>query len=333
MTGADRLISNSEVSDYKRCKRRWWLRHVRRLEPKAATLSGPMALGNRVHEALARYYDPLAEAAGVGRPADVIALWDYETQGLLERLETDGETLIAKAVADDSDMGRAMLEGYFSWLEETGADADWEVLGAEREVYVPFNGGPVDPAGRALVLVGKLDIRILIKSSNARRFVDHKTVANISDLPKIADISEQFLHYGLLDLLEHVQAGTASDAAFVDGGVYNMLRKVKRTVRATPPFYARHEVRHPKEELRSYWIRLAGEVAEMLRTEERLLAGEDHRAVVYPTPTRDCSWDCNFRRVCPMFDHPSEDAEGFLVEAYTTSDPYARYLEKEPAPA
>lgn len=309
----DRLVSNSEIYDFKRCRRRWWLRHVRRLQPKVLDVVGARALGDRIHDVLAAYYDP--RFVECDRAVDVLALWDYETQQLLEAA---GENMYkAKDVADDSDLGRAMLEGYFEWLEEKGEDEDLEIIGSEREIDVPFTDG--------VRLVGKLDVRVLQKSTRARRFIDHKSVANMTDLPKTADIAEQFLHYCLLDLLEHLNAGDHSDATFVDGGIYNMLRKVKRTPRATPPFYLRHPVRHTREELRSYWLRLLGEVAEIMRAEERLLGGEDPLVVAYPTPTRDCSWDCEMRQVCPMFDRPQEDAEGYLRDVFVQVDPLERY--------
>ncbi|HEX5781443.1 MAG TPA: PD-(D/E)XK nuclease family protein [Solirubrobacteraceae bacterium] len=310
-------MSNSEVQDFKRCRRRWWLRDLRGLKSLRPDLTGARALGDRVHDVLACFYSP--GAGDVDRPVVVRALWDYETQCLLERAGED--VYLAKEVADDSDLGRAMLEGYFQWLEESGEDNDYEVIGAEREMAVDFAAVP------GVRLTAKLDVRVLRHSNGARLFIDHKTVQTLKDLTKIADIHEQFLHYCLLDLLEHLAAGDHSDATFVDGGVYNMLRKVKRTVRAQPPFYGRHEVRHTRDELRLYYTRLYGVVSEMLRAEARLAAGEDHHAVVYPTPTRDCDWDCEFRRACPMFDRPAEDAEGFLREAFVAGDPYDRYKE------
>ena len=49
-------ITNSEVSTFKGCRRRWYLGYYRRLKPKTKDYTGPLALGSRVHRALELYY-------------------------------------------------------------------------------------------------------------------------------------------------------------------------------------------------------------------------------------------------------------------------------------
>jgi hypothetical protein len=110
----------------------------------------------------------------------------------------------------------------------------------------------------------------------------------------------------------------------VTGGVYNMLRKVKRSAAAKPPFYMREMIHHNDHELRNFWLRLYGTLSSMVEIEERLNNGEDHRIVAYPSPMSTCAWDCDFRAVCPMFDDGSH-AEGVIESAYRVHDPYARY--------
>lgn len=307
-----RPISNSELKTFKRCRRRWWLGIYRGLRPAASDPFGLRDLGDRIHKLLGLYYDP-----NVGNPStaeETIAAWDLET---IDLYATYPE--LEREIAADSELGKIMLEGYFQWIAEEGMDADWEVVAAEDELAIPLDYvGLLRPAE----LVGKKDLTVHVKSSGIRLFVDHKTVQNLTDLPKIADIDEQFLHYGLLDLLDHRAKG---EPGFVDGGIFNMIRRVKRTANAKPPFFGREEVRHNIDELRSYWLRLVGEVLELQRAEDRLLSGEDHRMVAYPTPSKDCSWDCEFRSVCPMLDDPHSHAEEFLSEAYVVGDPYARY--------
>ena len=58
-------ISNSEIQTFKDCRRKWWLSYYRRLKPKSANMTGALALGSRIHEALDMYYSkdiPLLEA-------------------------------------------------------------------------------------------------------------------------------------------------------------------------------------------------------------------------------------------------------------------------------
>lgn len=316
LDGYLRPISNSEVREFKRCRRKWWLGQFRRLRPRRGDELGVRRLGDRLHAVLAAYYDPAQPT--VSSPDDALKIWDVT---VVDDLATWPD--LDKEVRKEHDLGRAVLEGYFQWLEEEGVDQDLEVVGAERMVAVPFNGytGP-----RPVVLVAKQDLRVRRKSNGARAFMDHKSVQNLTDLPKVADLDEQFMHYSLLDYLDHLAKG---EDTFVDGGIFNLLRKVKRTATAKPPFFGRVEVRFNVGQLRSYWLRLAGEVMEIQRAEDRLRAGEDPLVVAFPTPSRDCSWDCDFRAVCPMLDDPASRAEDFLREAYEEGDPYARYQTKE----
>jgi hypothetical protein len=115
----------------------------------------------------------------------------------------------------------------------------------------------------------------------------------------------------------------------VSGAIYNMLRKVKRTASAKPPFYMRETLHHNETELRSYWKRLYGVLSNMVSARRELdKPGSDHHIIVYPTPTPTCAWDCEFRAACPLFDDGSH-VEGLLESAYRVHNPYERYT-KEP---
>jgi len=111
--------------------------------------------------------------------------------------------------------------------------------------------------------------------------------------------------------------------------IYNMLRKVKRTKSANPPFYMRYEVYISDAELRAFWARLWSEITDIIASEARLAAGEDHRVVVYPSPRRDCSWDCDFRMVCPMFDNDLADPEHVLAMNFEHKDPLTYYYDED----
>lgn len=151
--------------------------------------------------------------------------------------------------------------------------------------------------------------------------VTHNTTANFADLTRTAYMDEQFLTYHLLETLSPTEDGSRCD-----GGVYNMLKKVKRTGNARPPFYDRCEVHHNKQMLHSFWYRIHGEVMEMLELKRLLDAGADHRQVAYPRPSRDCSWKCPFFAVCPLIDDGSA-AEHMLNDLYEVADPNERYSE------
>lgn len=302
-------ISNSEIQTFKRCKRKWWLAYYRELKLKTPDVTGPRALGTRIHLALSAFYS--MEQVD---PMEVLeSTIEYDRKVL-------GEGNDIEALADlekEADLARAMLEGYLQWIAETGADEGLEVIGNEEIVEVPFTEG--------VVLVGKMDIRIRRLIDHARLFLDHKTVPNFTAPTKTLHLDEQMLFYHLLEYLSFLQDGVPADEVeYAAGGIYNMLRKVKRTVNANPPFYARVEVRHNIHELRSFYIRVFGEVAAIMELRATLDGGAEPRQVAYPTPKGDCSWDCDFIAVCPMFDDGSA-AEELLESYYEHGDPHEHY--------
>jgi hypothetical protein len=103
-----------------------------------------------------------------------------------------------------------------------------------------------------------------------------------------------------------------------------MLKKVRRSAAARPPFYDQIEVRHNVFTLRSFWDRIHGTVADIMRARTALDEGESPAFHVYPRPSRDCKWKCQFFTVCTLVDDGSA-AEQAIEEMYEVADPYAYY--------
>ena len=155
----------------------------------------------------------------------------------------------------------------------------------------------------------------------------HNTAANFNEFNLTGHMNPQLKTYQMLDTLVH------PEGARIEGGIYRLLKKVKRTARATPPFYEDITIRHNKYALRSFWEQLQGVLHDMVTTRNALLTGGDPMALAYPNPTRDCTWQCPFINVCPMFDDGS-DVESAINDHFTETDPYAYYgegSESEPA--
>jgi len=271
------------------------------LAPNFRDVVGPLNFGTRIHAALEAYY------------ADGLDL--LETHSKL--IETDRMWLLTEGrdltkFEKEAELGRIMLEGYLEWLAETGADSDLEVISAEEKIAVPLFEGQVE-------LRAKLDMRIRRLRDGVRLFVDHKSSINPSDYTRGAHMDEQFLTYHVLEACQKDREERC------DGGMYNILKKVKRSVTARPPFYERLEVRHNARSLDSMWYRLHGEITEIMKLRAALDSGADHRQVAYPSPNKNCSWDCDFYAVCPMFDEDPAAAEQMIDQLYTEHDPYERY--------
>lgn len=296
------LISNSELQTFKRCRRKWWLSHWRCLTPVLEKPGGASQLGSRIHVALAAYYTD---------GSSPVEVFDQLCAADRERYLAAEEPPDLTEFEEDHQLGRVMLEGYLEWLAETGHDEDWATTGAEQQIAVPLFNGEV-------TFKGKLDVRARRRSDGRRSFRDHKTTGSVQESREEAMRSEQMLGYLLLERL------LDPDDAWVESGLYNLLRKVKRTPRARPPFYDRVEAYHSDTELRAYWKRLHGTIIEIMRTRRRLAEGEDPLVACYPSPRRDCRWDCEFLHACPMFDDGS-NVEGLLESAYQLHDPYSRY--------
>lgn len=314
-------FSNSELRTFKRCRRQWWLAYHRQLGLPNRGRTGAAPLGTRIHRCLAVHYVPPEQT-----PGDI---FDELERTIAEDLAYIGDDEVARAeLMKERDLAHAMLEGYLEWLAETGADADIEVAAAES----PLEVDPQFGEGLETVrLIGKLDVRVKrhFRDDVTRMFMDHKTVGDLSSPTKMLQFDEQMLHYHLLEFLD-LRANpdqipdTDPNAVRTDGALYNMLRKVKRTPRANPPFYGRVEVHHNIDTLRSYWARVRGEIAEIIAVTARLDAGADPLEVVWPMPTRDCSWQCDYYHVCTMLDDGSR-AEDMLATTFVHVSPLQRY--------
>lgn len=312
MADDDRRFSNSELAAFRRCRRKWYFSAFRHLGLKRQQAHGAARLGTRVHDALEIYYDVDLDAA-------LALLREQEARDLLLVPEQD------KEIKKDTELAIRMVEGYAQWIEEEGADEDYEVLGTEIAVSVAFRDSRLPDN---VLLIGKLDQQVRKITTDQLLFLDHKTVQDFSRV-RLLHLDTQIKHYMLLERL--LAARGEIEQARTGGALYNMLRKVKRTASAKPPFYMREVVLHTDDELRVYYEQVVREILEILQVERELLAGADHRHVCYPNPTRDCGWDCDFFVVCGMVDNPLDDDEGLISTLYETGDYLARYSDKSPS--
>ena len=300
MSGVIRL-SNSELQTFKDCRRRWWLTYYRRLQPRNRDMTGALAFGSRIHAALDAHY-----AQGLNLIQAHSELVEVDRKLLLENFQD------TQQLEQEAEMGRIMLEGYEQWVEEEGIDAELEVISTEETIIAPLFNGEVE-------LQGKLDMRVRRKGDGVRMFRDFKTVGgSLSDFANLAPMNEQVLTYMLLESTKKDEAERS------EGGIFTMLKKVKRTANARPPFYDQIEIRHNIFTMRSFWNRIHGTISDLMNVRKALDTGAEHTYVAYPHPTRDCKWKCQFFAICPMFDDGSA-VEQALSDSYEVADPYAYY--------
>ena len=300
-------VSNSEIQTFKDCRRKWWLNYDRHLQPKTKRVSGPLALGSRIHNALEDFYvndtDLLESYAALVEKDRIIAITEWLD---VEELESEAE------------MGRIMLEGYLEWLGEEGIDADYDIISNEETLSMPL---PIP--GFNVELQGKLDMRVRRKSDGTRLIRDFKTVGqSFEQFTSTLHLNEQVMTYLTLEAYHN----TADDRS--DGAIFTLFKKNKRTARAKPPFYEQVEILHNVFTLRSFWQRLIGTVSDLMNVKQALAEGIDHRLVAYPSPSGDCKWKCQFFSICHMVDDGS-DFEDALSDHFEVGNPNARYEDKK----
>jgi hypothetical protein len=293
-------ISNSELTTFRDCRRRWYLEYYRRYKtPEKDT--GPLALGSAVHASLAAYYTP---GGSKGMSLGVLSAIYEEARSKLG--------ISDPVLEKEAKLARIMVEGYFDWVEEEGVDADLEIIEAEAEIE-----HNTEVSGRPIRLVGKRDAIGRLRNTGTATLIDHKTCQSLTD-PAL-DLNEQSRMYLLLQRL--------NGSTVLQNCTWNLLRKVQRTATAKPPFYAREDIYVSEQELRYFWERIHGIIRDILGVRQALDSGESHRSICYPRPSRDCGWKCQFRVVCPMID-ADPHFEEFLSATYSVGDPYSRYEAK-----
>lgn len=306
------VVTQSDLSLFKTCRRSWYFGTYLGLRQKDSPVIGPLALGTRVHLALQLHYTD-------GR--DLVECYNQIARDEYAELVSMKIIFDRTAWESETDLGRIMLEGYVEWVAETGADAEYETIGAEDKLtYVmPVHG----PYGEVMVeMRGKIDHRVRNLRNGSRLVVDHKTTAHFANLTVTADKNEQLLFYMLLERLNK-----RNEDEWLQGAMLNMLRKVKRGTMSKPPYYERLEVRKSETELRSFWTRLQGMLQDYVRVVQMLDNGYDHRQAAYPTAI-SCGY-CPFRHPCTLTDDGSR-IDDMLASLYTQRDPHERYNE-EPA--
>lgn len=311
--GPELNISNSEMQLFLDDRRIWWLTYYRRLRFKRGhrEVTGARPLGTRVHAALELAYsddvNPTAQLKKIYEAEEA----DFKSVGV-SQFELDG-------LWKEFDLAHAMVSGFVDWVEENGIDNGLTVVAREDVVQVKSHIPGV-------FWRGKMDQRILREADGARLFRDFKTVGNLTDPIKMLPHDPQMRFYHLLEYMQSIEQTGGEPQWRTDGALYLMLRKVKRTAAAKPPFFGQLEVHHNIHEIRNTYKIAARITDEIVELRNALDAGGDFHYLCPPRPNRDWTWKNDFFPVMSLFDDGS-DFEGMLAEYYEECDPDERYVE------
>lgn len=197
---------------------------------------------------------------------------------------------------DETLLSKLMVDGYIQWVADTGADFGERQEFIERRISLPIPDMDIEVSCQ-------LDRLVFDEITEEYIVDDYKTVASLG--VDMLEVNQQLLTY--------VLAVEASGFPCRRGRI-TQLKRSKRTAKATPPFYERFEL-YVTDEMKANHIRhLRATLGKMVRDLD-MLTGENHQDIVYPVPSRDCSWRCPFVSVCPSMDDGS-DWEGELAENF-----------------
>jgi CRISPR/Cas system-associated exonuclease Cas4 (RecB family) len=167
-----RKISNSEVSTWLHCKRKYFYEYVLDLEPRVQ--SGPLTKGNIIHELLEQYYLEKMDDS----PEDMCKA----------AIQTHINKLAIQPGVDILELAkiRDLVLAYTQHYMESDAER-YEVIAVETKFAVPM----IDDV---FALAGTIDAIFLDKEDGTHVAVDHKSSYNFWTDDQ-AQISGQFVKY------------------------------------------------------------------------------------------------------------------------------------------
>ena len=307
------------MSTYKDCKRKWMMQYYwklrRRYEPKAVARD----TGIVVHGALELFYIAGGLNSAIdnktGKCQGEIVMEEYlksardeDMLKVSQRAQENGQDVEAerKTVKEIFDVAEILCRGYVEWLRDTGADIGLILDQREQEYRVP---GPVE----GTEIMGIIDLGGTDERSGDIVVMDTKVTASIDDMVKTLHLQEQGPMYAVLAKINDPNPNRGFRV------IWNMIKRNKQTARAKPPFYQRYELAINSDQLRQFYAQLQGQIEDILRTEARLNAGEPHIQVAYPTPTKDCTWKCQYFTICGAMNDMKRNDIPFLIKTYFTT--------------
>lgn len=274
-----RFIRNSETSTWRECRLKWYLIYV--LGFLTNRVNPAFWLGTLVHLALSEWY-----LGNIKDPAHFFSDLGRQTidQMRTDKISAEGIDLDLDNVAELEHwlvVGRAMLEGYQDWDKK---HRDFDVIDSELSYYIDTENAN----GTPFTFVGRFDI--LTENSEGIRVGDFKTAASFRAM-KTIHTDMQFRRYPWM-----VREAHPAWADSVVGSMWLGLRKIAPNNRSKPPYFERVLIDFTEGEYEQVKREVQAEAADIMVIEDILADGTDPRSYIYPSPSQDCSWRCDFFR-------------------------------------
>lgn len=167
-----RLYDNTRLSDFKRCPRYYYYRHIRNWVASGVGL--PLVFGSAWHAAQEEIWPALVEGKmpqnEVVERAYLAFLAEWQKEGLPWPLDLETEQEFAPRTPANA---LEMIHGYVEIRAKQMGDL--EMVSVEKPFAVPL-----DPEDATLFYVGKIDKIIRVKSRKKYRAIEHKTTTAYS---------------------------------------------------------------------------------------------------------------------------------------------------------
>src|SRR5690606_29255214 len=194
------------------------------------------------------------------------------------------------------------------WLEDTGADEKFDIVGAELTVTAPLLEGRVQIQGKGDVLFRRRDNGFLVA-------YDLKTDGGRPGTREQLERSWQ--HHIYLIALRLMEP-----EAIVGEAYYTVIRKLSRPSSATRPMVERWRVPGTTRMAAGKQRQLEAICAEMLRTMEQIET--EGLAHAFPSPNHECQW-CPYKQPCEVVDESVEAARAMLDREFVRGGRHDRY--------
>jgi hypothetical protein len=330
------MLRNSERSTLKTCEFQWYISYLRQL--RTGTPMPALRFGTLIHIALAAYYRP-----GIKRgPHPAKTFVKVYAADLAEN-----ETRFGQRVGDDEawvdaeELGVAMLNNY---IDEYGADDDWEILHTEHPFQVVVNrpentyGGDWQGGDPWFIYTGVLDLVARKLSTGELWIWDHKTTKAIGQQLKYLQMDDQAGGYWSFGVQSLINKGILKPGEKLAGMYYNFLRKAmpderqSKVLKGTrvylnldgsvskkqpPKYFDRMQIYRDEPDRAMAYSRALNDY----RRKEMLVNGE--LEVTKHTGQFTCP-SCPARDICELHE-TGQDWEGFIADTTYLWEPYAEH--------
>lgn len=298
------VLTHSDLKSFLGCRRRWLWSYLQDYT-RPEKLTGALALGSRVHNALELYYrdglDPIVEHQRLA------------SEDLAKLSDSDAPPWEMDQMYEDIVIGRNCVTAHQEWLAETGADDPYEIAAVEQMVEAPILGGRV-------ILRGKVDVLFREKETGFLIVNDLKTMAAQGiGLDTREALEKSWQHHLYMAVLR-----ISRPEDHVAGAYYTAMRKVKRPERTTVPMVERWRAPGTTRMADAKLRQVEALCEDVLRVVQSIEDGTTALDACYPNPSNDCRW-CPFRQPCEVADESPLAVEDFLSKEYLRGRRHARY--------